>query len=155
MKSRLKTKQHVCIYFSWIVKTQKSWIIVIFTTAVRFIWLCRVCASWASALTASGWTMEVVLSARAPEAAAVCGTVKPDNVKKYFRCWRCRWVMTGTNNPSQDFHPHSSVDMVASTPFHCWTWKYTHKLWYVAAPEVGGKFCGKCLWLPFGNIVGI
>lgn len=62
-----------------------------------------------------------------------------------------RWVMTGTNNPSQDFHPHSSVDMVASTPFHCCAWKYTRKLWYVAAAEVGGKFCGKCVWLPFDN----
>ena len=40
-----------------------------------------------------------------------------------------RWVMTGTYYPSQDFDSHSFIDMVASTPFHRWTWKYTRKLW--------------------------
>ena len=66
--------------------------------------------------------------------------------------------MTGTNNPSQDFHLHSSVDMVSSTPSIVGSESIHVNCDRLLRPKYVSSSVaelGKCLWLPFDNIVGV
>ena len=49
------------------------------------------------------------------------------------------WI--GTNSSSHSCHPQSLGWSSAADPFQSWTWRYTQRLWYFAAAEVGGNDC--------------
>ena len=61
--------------------------------------------------------------------------------------WRAggRSVWRGTSPSSLSRHPHSVARRLHADLAHSWTRRYTHRLWYFAASEVGGKLCG-CTW---------
>ena len=62
-----------------------------------------------------------------------------------------RSVIRGSTWPSVTFHPQSSNDMPSFSPFHCFTCRYTLRLWCRAAADIGGRFWG-CIW--FWGCVG-
>ena len=50
-------------------------------------------------------------------------------------------VCTGVS-PSLSFHSHSTGERSSANPFHCCIRRYTRRLWYFAAAEVGGGASG-------------
>ena len=48
----------------------------------------------------------------------------------------------GTNPFSHSCHPQFIGSSFIVEFFHSWTWRYTQRLWYFAAAEVGGSECG-------------
>ena len=120
--------------------------------STRFIWLCQKFVQIMSHLHlyckrvrfnggCSEFVQEQSLQADCKSAGPL--EVKPDNVQEVLQVLEIGELWQELTIPHRISNPILSVDMVASTPFHCWTWKYyTYKLWYVAAPEVGGKLCG-------------
>lgn len=62
-------------------------------------------------------------------------------------CSRCSGargsdVCNGTNPSLHSCHPQSLGLSSAVDPFHSWTWRYTRRLWFFAAAEVGGNDWG-------------
>ena len=58
---------------------------------------------------------------------------------------RARYVCSGTKPMSalsHCCHPHSVGRSPPADPFHYWTCRYTLRLWYIAAPDVGGSARG-------------
>ena len=51
-------------------------------------------------------------------------------------------VYSGTNPSSHGCHPHSVGISPSADPFHSCTCRCTCILWYLAAPNVGGRVCG-------------
>ena len=86
-------------------------------------------------------TLHVVLAAGAPQGATVRRTVTPDQLQKGL--WGRRQIShNGKDSLAADFPSQSSNIISTSSPCHCFTCRYTHRLCYLAAVEVGGRFCG-------------
>ena len=62
-------------------------------------------------------------------------------------CSRCSGaggsdVRIGTNPSSHSCHPQFMGSSFIVKLFHSWIWRYTWRLWYFGAAEVGGSDCG-------------